>query len=93
MKQPDEVSVPFPELIFRDIRIEGSIIISKNMAKEMLQVVADHNITVKTNPLPGLKKIPELLELAHSGRMKGKGIIIVDEEQIEEEKKRSSKLV
>lgn len=85
--------MPFPELIFRDIRIEGSIIISKEMAKEMLKVVADHNITVKTNPLSGLKKIPELLELAHSGKMKGKGIIIVDEQQIDEERKRTSKLV
>jgi propanol-preferring alcohol dehydrogenase len=48
----------------------------------MLEVVAKHKISVRTNPFHGLEKIPELVELAHSGKMSGKGIIIVDREQI-----------
>jgi propanol-preferring alcohol dehydrogenase len=48
----------------------------------MLEVVAEHKITVRTNPFYGLAKIPELVELAHSGRMAGKGIIVVDPEQL-----------
>ena len=48
----------------------------------MLQVVADHNIRVETNAFHGLKEIPKLVELAHGGKMKGKGVIIVDEEQV-----------
>jgi alcohol dehydrogenase, propanol-preferring len=52
------------------------------MTKEMLEVVAKHNIKVQTNPFVGLKKIPELVEFAQSGKMKGKGIIIVDESQV-----------
>lgn len=50
----------------------------------MLEAVAKHKITVRTNPFQGLEKIPELVELAHSGNMAGKGIIIVDREQIGE---------
>lgn len=59
----------------------------------MLDVVAKHNISVKTNAFRGLNEIPKLVELAHGGKMQGKGIIIVDEEQIENERKLSSKLV
>jgi len=59
----------------------------------MLDVVAEHKIKVKTNPFHGLEEIPKLIELAHGGHMKGKGIVIVDEEQIEKEKKACVQLV
>jgi propanol-preferring alcohol dehydrogenase len=58
------------------------LVSSPEEAKRMLEVVAKHNITVRTNPFQGLEKIPELVELAHSGKMAGKGIIIVDPEQL-----------
>jgi len=47
----------------------------------MLQVVAEHRISVRTNPFFGLNEIPKLLELVHSGKMAGKGTVIVDEEE------------
>lgn len=53
----------------------------------MLDVVAEHKISVKTNPFNGLMKIPALVELVHSGKMAGKGIIIVDEKQVQEQNK------
>ncbi len=59
----------------------------------MLDVVAEYKIRVKTNPFQGLKEIPKLVELAHGGHMKGKGIVIVDKEQIEKEKKVGVQLV
>jgi propanol-preferring alcohol dehydrogenase len=59
----------------------------------MLDVVAEHKISVRTNPFQGLEKIPELLELAHGGKMSGKGIVIIDPKQIEEEKKGGVDLV
>jgi propanol-preferring alcohol dehydrogenase len=59
----------------------------------MLDLVAEHKISVKTNPFQGLRMIPELVELAHSGKMAGKGIIIVDEKQVEEQKKPGLELV
>jgi propanol-preferring alcohol dehydrogenase len=50
----------------------------------MLEVVAEHKILVRTNAFQGLEQIPELVELAHGGKMRGKGIIIVDPKQIGE---------
>ncbi|KAI9664916.1 MAG: hypothetical protein M1821_006364 [Bathelium mastoideum] len=91
--QPDEVSVPFDELIFRDIRIHGSLICSPKEAVDMLDAVAKHKISVHTNPFDGFDKIEKLVELAHSGKMKGKGIIIVDPEQIKAERKPGLELV
>jgi len=84
--QPDEVVIPFAELIFRDIRVHGSLLCSPEESKKMLQVVAEHGITVKTNPFKGLDKIKELTELVHGGKIQGKAIILVDEEQIKKEK-------
>lgn len=49
----------------------------------MLQMVADHIISVKTNPFFGLREIPKLVELAESGKMAGKGVILIDEEEME----------
>lgn len=78
--QPPEVSIPFQEFIFRDIRVLGSLIASPGQSQRMLDFVAEHGITVKTNPFFGLREIPKLTELAHSGKLAGKGVIIVDEE-------------
>jgi alcohol dehydrogenase, propanol-preferring len=84
--QPDQVSVPFQELIFRDIRIIGSLISGAQEAKDMLNLVAEHHIKVKTNIFHGLDKVPKVVELAHSGKMQGKPVVVVDEETIAEEK-------
>lgn len=59
----------------------------------MLDIVAEHKISVKTNPLNGLNKLPELVELAHSGKMAGKGIIIIDEKQVAAQQKPGLELV
>jgi len=74
------------EFIFRDVRVQGSLICSPEEAKRMLDVVAEHNISVRKNPVHGLKELPKLLDLAHSGKMSGKGICIVDEEQVKKER-------
>ena len=84
--QPELVSIPFLELIFRDIRVQGSLIPSRAEAQRMLDVVAEHNITVNTNPFFGLHGIPKLVELAHSGKMAGKGVVIVEKVEIEKVK-------
>ncbi|KAL8779801.1 MAG: hypothetical protein Q9213_006759 [Squamulea squamosa] len=88
--QPPEVSVPYHELIFRDIRIHGSLLSTrlKSESIRMLEFVAEHNITVKTNPFFGLREIPKLAELAHSGKMAGKAVVIVDEDEIRKQKER-----
>jgi propanol-preferring alcohol dehydrogenase len=85
--QPDDVIIPFRELVFRDVRVRGSLMSSPSEAEHMLDTVAKDKITVASNPFDGLEKIPELIELAHSGKMSGKGMIIVDREQIKAERK------
>jgi propanol-preferring alcohol dehydrogenase len=90
--QPPNVSIPFAELVFRDIRVRGSLICSPDEAREMLQVVAEHGISVETNSFKGLSEIEKLVELAESGKMKGKGVIIIDPEQVQKEKRENVKL-
>jgi hypothetical protein len=52
----------------------------------MLELVAEHGISVDTNAYRGLGEMEKLIELAESGKMKGKGIVIMDEDQIGKEK-------
>jgi len=47
--QPDMVCVPFPELIFRDIRIVGTLISVQEQAQDMLNLVAENKICVEMN--------------------------------------------
>lgn len=59
----------------------------------MLDVISKHNIKVKTNSFNGIKEVPKAVELAHSGKMQGKPVIIIDKEAIENEKKSGLKMV
>ena len=80
VSQPDQVSVPFHELIFRDIHIRGSLMSSPEQAQEMLNMCGDAGISVETNIFHGLDAVPKMVELAHSGKMKGKAVTIVNED-------------
>ena len=60
---------------------------SKEQGEGMLEMVAKHNISVKINAFRGLEKIPELVEMAHGGRMQGKGVIIIDDVAVENERR------
>ncbi|KAG0650926.1 Alcohol dehydrogenase IV [Hyphodiscus hymeniophilus] len=91
--QPPNVSIPFAEFVFRDVRVHGSLVASKNECRKMLNLVSEHNIKVQTNVFNGLKEIPKAVELAHSGKMKGKPVIIIDDEAIADEKKSGLKMV
>lgn len=76
------------QFIFRDIRVHGSLLCSRTDAQRMLDLVAEKNITVKTNPFFGLQQLPQLIDLAHNGKMAGKGILVVDEQEVERVKGR-----
>ena len=79
LRSPTEVSIPFHELIFPDVRVNGSLLCTRQEAQRMLQDVADHGISVKTNPFFGLDEITKLVDLVHSGKMARKGVIVVGE--------------
>ena len=53
----------------------------------MLNEVGKHNIQVETNLFYGLKDVPKMVELSHSGKMKGKAVCVVDKELLEKEGK------
>ncbi|KAI9717336.1 MAG: hypothetical protein M1812_004863 [Candelaria pacifica] len=91
--QPAEVCIPFVEFIFRDIRVHGSLISSKGEAQRMLDLVVEHDIKVKTNAFHGLKELPKAVELAHSGKMQGKPVILIDEEALRREKESGLKIL
>ena len=66
---------------------------SKGECLKMLNAVSKHNIKVKTNAFNGIKEVPKAVELAHSGRMQGKPVILIDQEAIEKEKTSGLKMV
>ncbi|KAI1364938.1 GroES-like protein [Xylaria arbuscula] len=84
--QPENLSIPFAELIFRDIRFKGTLLASPKESEEMVQCIAEHGVKVRTNPFQGLESIEELLSVVKSGKLRGKAVIVVDPEQIEAEK-------
>ncbi|OAP64755.1 hypothetical protein AYL99_00727 [Fonsecaea erecta] len=86
--QPDRVSVAFQELIFRDIRIRGTLIASQEDSQEMLDNAGKYGINVETNLFYGLEEVPKMVELAHSGTMKGKAVCVVDRAEFEKENER-----
>lgn len=53
----------------------------------MLELVAKHNISVNANAFKGLAEMDRLIELAENGKVKGKGIVIMDQAQIDAEGK------
>ena len=70
------------------MRIKGSLLCSQLEAESMLAVVAAHKISIKTNPFFGLREIPKLIDLAHGGKMQGKGVVIVDEAEMKRVKEK-----
>jgi D-arabinose 1-dehydrogenase-like Zn-dependent alcohol dehydrogenase len=77
------VVVSFPEkgfhvsardIVFRDIKIIGSLVGSNRMLREMLDFSAEHNIRALSKSFP-LPKLNELVEEYHKG---GGGKLVVD---------------
>lgn len=51
----------------------------------MLRIVAEHGIKVAGNRFHGLSEIGDMVRLAESGKMSGKGLVVVDALQVEKE--------
>ena len=79
--QLDEVCIPFLELAFRDVRMQGSLVCSLEQARQILEAVAEHRVSVASNPSCGLEEILQLVWLAQDGKMKGEGIAVVGRER------------
>ncbi|KAK2729401.1 alcohol dehydrogenase -like domain-containing protein [Colletotrichum kahawae] len=57
----------------------------------MLEHIAEHGIKLESNVFHGLDKIYEALELVNSGKISGKAVIVVDEEQVKNDEKIGAK--
>jgi alcohol dehydrogenase, propanol-preferring len=80
------VSVRFQELIFRDIHIKGTLIGGQEVSQQMLNDAERYNIKVETNVFHGLNEVPKMVDLAHSGKMSGKAVCVVNQAEFEKEK-------
>ena len=75
--QPENVSVPFQDLVFRDVRIRGSLLCSRKEAEEMLDLVAKGGIEVRRKVVRGLEGVEELVRLTEEGKINGKGVVLL----------------
>lgn len=80
--QPKEIVFPFGEAIFRDIRLMGSNLSSGQELKDQVAFVTKEGVEVETTVLTGLESLPELLEMAQSGKVAGKIVLVIDKEQV-----------
>lgn len=48
--QLDEVCIPILELAFRDVRMQGSLVCSPEQARQILEAVVEHHVSVASNP-------------------------------------------
>ena len=87
------MSIPSLDYIIRDIKVHGTLIASQKQTEDMLAAVAKHNIWVRLNAFQGLEEIPKLVELAHSGKMQGKGVVVVDQEAVQREEASGIKML
>ncbi|KAI1625585.1 alcohol dehydrogenase [Exophiala viscosa] len=76
--QPQEVSVPFMDIVLRDITIKGTMLGGRGVTQEMLEVASKHGVTAETQVFYGLEEVPKMIELSESGRLKGKAVCVVD---------------
>lgn len=58
-----------------------SLVCSPERARRILGDVAEHRVSVASNPSYGLEETLELVWLAHDGKMKGEGIAVVGRER------------
>jgi len=72
--QPENVTVLFRDFILRDVRIHGSLTSSYRQGQKMLDFASRYHVKVHPNQFTGLKELPKMVELAYSGKMKGKAV-------------------
>lgn len=73
-------AVPFYPLIFRDLRVTGSLLGNQQDLKELVDLVGREGIEVKTKTFK-LDEVPKLLGELHSPTFAGKAVVRVGEDQ------------
>jgi len=61
--------------------MQGSLVCLPEQARQILEAVVEHRVSVASNPSYGLEEILQLVWLAQDGKMKGEGIAVVGRER------------
>lgn len=85
---PSEVSIPIAELVFRDIRIKGTLLAGRERSMEMLAEFERHKLRVECSLFYGLEQVPAMLETMTAGTLRGKAACVVDEEAFQRDQTR-----
>ena len=67
-------------MIFRDLRVTGSLLGDQRDLKELVDLVGREGIEVKTKTFE-LDQVPQLLEELHQPRFAGKAVVRVGKDQ------------
>lgn len=86
--QPDELKIPFQDVVSRDVRVRGSMLASPTESEEMVKWIYKHGIIVLTKSFEGLESIGELVEAAERSQVRGKAAIVVDKSRVEKDEMR-----
>lgn len=75
MSQPETVSIPFRDLIFKDITVVGSLQGNPKTLKEVVELAAKEGIVVKTR-LWRLDQVNDLWANQASPDLLGKNVVV-----------------
>lgn len=70
-----------------------TVIGSRLECEKMLKVVSKNEIKIKTNLFNGLRELPKAVELAHSGKMQGKPVVLIDQEAIKQQRESGEEMI
>jgi propanol-preferring alcohol dehydrogenase len=83
--QPEQVILPFQDIVLRDVTIKGSVMGGPAISQEMLDTVATHKVRAEVHVFEGLDEVSRMLELARAGTLGKKAVCVVDKDLASQE--------
>lgn len=77
LSQPDVLHIPFHYIIFKNVKLVGSLQGNKADMEEAVELVAKEEIVVQTTPWK-LEDVNKAWEATESGTAVGKNVIVID---------------
>ena len=73
----DPVPVTFHQLIFRDIKVIGSLLSDAKEAQEMVDIIADKKIEITVREYK-LDDVNQMVDDQHKPEMKGRSVVVME---------------
>lgn len=77
LSQPDVVKIPFQNIIFKNVKIVGSLQGNKRNMEEAVELVAKEGIVVQTTPWK-LEDVNKAWEATEAPGQVGKNVIVIE---------------